>query len=118
MSATSEGPLLPPGFSELERFVPFWAGATSTARWQARNSASIEEIRDFYEPMVRFGEQALVYLEQFPMNSLPPDAARLFCLVLALAQAAMAIEIHGSARAPGTPWPNSMRIEKGAQPFG
>jgi len=109
---------LPPGFTDLEPYVAFWAGETTTARWRARCTASMDEIRAFYDAALSRGEDALAYLEAFPIDALTPEAARLMRLVLALAQAAMAVEIHGQPRAPGTPWPNSLSIERGAQPYG
>ena len=118
MSPHDAEPLLPPGFFDLEPFVDYWAGETTADRWRARCLANMDQIRSFYEATIVRGDEALVYLEGFPIDALTPQAARLLRLLLALTQAAMAVEIHGQPRAPGAPWPNSLVIERGAQPFG
>lgn len=104
---------LPRGFEDLEGFVDHWAGATTSARLAARCALDMPEIRRFYDAMVPRAEDALAYLEILPMSNLPDDAKRLLALVLALAQAHIAVEIHGAPRAPNTPWPNSIRVTAG-----
>lgn len=109
---------LPLAFAELEPFVAIWGHETTQARLNARCSQSMPEIRAFYDRMVERAEEAMAYVDQFPLNQLPEDASRLMSLVLALAQAHVAIEIHGQPRAPGTPWPNTMRIAQGLPVLG
>jgi hypothetical protein len=104
---------LPAGFEELECFVDHWGGHTTQERMSARCSVEMPEIRQFYDAMTERAEDALVHLEQFPMDAMPPDALQLLALVLALAQAHIAVEVHGAARAPNTPWPNSIRLTSG-----
>ena len=110
--------LLPPGFASLEPFVAYWARETTVDRLAARNEASMEEIRAFYDAMVENAEAAFAHIEAIGIEALPEDAARLARLLLALAQAAMAVEIHRAPRAPGTPWPYDIALERSAQPFG
>jgi hypothetical protein len=57
-------------------------------------------------------------IDEDDVHNLPPEKATLAKLVLALAQAAVAVEIHGESRSPGTPYPNSIRLSTGAAPFG
>ncbi len=104
---------LPAGFEDLDRFVDHWGGETTQLRLKARSSVEMPEIRAFYDAMVPRAEEALVHLEQYPMHEMPAEARRLMALVLALAQAHVAVEIFGAARAPNTPWPNSIRITTG-----
>lgn len=119
MSAPSpNAALLPAGFEDLLPFVDYWAGDTTEQRMNARAGASMETIRAFYDGMTGRAEAALQYVERFPLQQLPDDAARLFKLVLALGQAHIAVEIHGRPRAPGTPFPNSLRITRGMRPYG
>lgn len=109
---------LPAGFEDLDRFVDHWAGETTQSRLEARSSVEMPVIRSFYDAMVPRAEEALVHLEQFPMNDLPAQERTLLALVLALAQAHIAVEVHGAARAPNTPWPNSIRIKNGLPVLG
>lgn len=109
---------LPAGFEDLEQFVPYWAGETTNARLQTRSGATMLEIQAFYDGIIDRAEPALQYLDAYALDALTDEQARLFRLVLALSQAAVAVEIHGEPRAPNTPWPNSIHLVKGAQPFG
>lgn len=109
---------LPPGFAELEPFVDQWAGPTVNARMYARCSADMASIRRFYDVATARGAEALEYCAQFPLDAMPDDAALLFRLILGLGQASIAVELHGQPRAPGTPWPNSITLQRGPSPFG
>jgi hypothetical protein len=40
-------------------------------------------------------DEALSYVDQFPLDNLPPDAQRLFLLTLSLAEVAPAVEQFG-----------------------
>ena len=110
--------LLPAGFEALEPFLGRWDGETGMARMAARSTATMAEIRAFYDVAIEHAEAALAYLDRFELDALPEDAARLLRLMLGLVQASMAIEIHGQARAPGAPWPSGVNIVQGLQPFG
>lgn len=110
--------LLPPQFAELEPFVACWAGDTTEARRAARCSLRMDEIRAFYDAIVPRAEEALVHLESRPMNDLAAQDRRLLALVLAMAQAHIAVELHRAPIAPGTPWPNSIRIKSGLPVLG
>jgi hypothetical protein len=110
--------LLPPGFEDMTRFVAVWAQKTSEARMHARCTSSMADIQIFYDAMTERAEDALSHIETFPIDALPEDSARLFCLVLALAQAHVAIEIHGAVCAPKTPYPHGIRIVRGLPLYG
>jgi hypothetical protein len=109
---------LPAGFEDLERFVPHWDVPTSQARWIRRSETPFEEIRTFYDAMLARADDAVRYIERFPLHELPPDAACLLRLLLAMTQAAMAIELHDDSRVPYSPLPHSIQIQVGVQPFG
>jgi hypothetical protein len=109
---------LPPGFDELLPFVDAWAGATTQERLHTRCSSSMDEIRRFYDAMTARADEAMAYVERFPLRELPDDAALLFRLVLALGQAHVAVEIHGRPCAPNTPYPHGIRILRGVTPYG
>ena len=110
--------MLPSEFADLESFVPRWAGLTTEARLHARCSADMAAIRLFYDAMTDRAEAVIAYLDQFPLDCMPPDAERLLALLLALGQAHIAVEIHGQVRAPNTPWPNAMKIVNGLPVLG
>lgn len=110
--------ILPPEFADLEQFVPRWGGLTTDARMRARCSSDMPTIRLFYDAMTDRAEAIIAYLDQYTLDDLPPDAEPLLALLLALAQAHVAVEIHGQVRAPNTPWPNAIRIVKGLPVLG
>jgi hypothetical protein len=109
---------LPAGFETLEPFVDHWARDTAQGRLEARCTLDMDAIRTFYDAVTERAEDALVYLEQHPLDDMPADARNLLGLVLAMAQAHIAVEIHGQARAPLTPWPNTIRITRGLPVMG
>ncbi|MGQ0620448.1 MAG: hypothetical protein ACT4QA_11100 [Panacagrimonas sp.] len=109
---------LPPGYEELEPLVEYWAGATNDIRWDRRSRAAMPEIRRFYDAMLPRADEALSYLEQFPLGDMPANATRLFCLLLSLPHAAMAVEFHRQPRAASSPFPHGMNIQPGPWPQG
>lgn len=115
---TSVAPLLPDGFEALEPFVGYWARPTTQERREQREAASMEAILAFYAPMIALAPAAMRHLEAFPLDAMPPPAARLMELVLALAHVSMATELHGQPRAPHTPYPHGVRLVQGLTQFG
>jgi hypothetical protein len=109
---------LPAAFADLERFVAHWDVATSQERWTRRSETPLDQIQTFYDAMLARADEALAYVERFPLHDLPPDAACLMRLLLAMTQAAMAIELHESPRVPRSPFPHSIKIETGVKPYG
>lgn len=109
---------LPAGFEELEPFVEKWAVDDIPARVHVRSTSTMAEIRTFYDAIVPRTVEAMALIDQHPLASLPDDVARLCKLVLSLASAATAIEIHGQPTAPGSPYPNGIKLVRGTPPFG
>lgn len=109
---------LPPGFESLAPFVDYWARETTNERIAARCEATMADIRAFYDAMLPEVERAVTCIDEHPLHELPAAHATLAKLVLALAQAAVAVEMHGQPCSPGTPYPNTMRVLQGAAPFG
>lgn len=109
---------LPPGFEDLEPYAAYWAGETNDIRWHRRSRAAMADIQQFYQAMLPRAEDAFGHLQQFPLDDMPEDAARLFRLLLSLPHAAMAVEFHGQPRAVGSPFPHGMSIGRGPWPQG
>lgn len=108
--------LLPPGFDDLEPFVASWALPTFNERMQYRAALPMAEIRRFYDVMQPRAEAAMSCLEQFPLNAMPPEAQNLFHLSLALAQAAMAVEIHGQPHVANARLPILVNVKQEPTP--
>ncbi len=85
---------LPEAFRDLEQWSA-WALETEKERSDKRQASTIEELKDFYDAMLARTDEALSYIDQFPLDDLPPDAQRLFLLTLSLAEVAPAVEQFG-----------------------
>ena len=110
--------LLPPAFADLERFVPYWAGATVNERIDARCKSEMPEIREFYDAMIVRAAEILTHLDDRPMHELADDDANLMKLLLALAHAAIAVEIQQQPLPPKTTYPFRVKLVSGVVPFG
>lgn len=108
---------LPGAFEDLEPLTAYWAGENVQTRWDRRASAEMADIRSFYDTMLPRAEDALAYLQPKPLEDLDDADACLYRLVLSLAHAAMAVELHGQPRAPFSPFPHAIRVTRGPTPF-
>ena len=83
---------LPSAFDDLEPFVS-WALAKEQERTSKRLACSIEDIQAFYDTMSARIEAAMEYLNQLPLDNMPPEAERLFHMSLSLMEVANAVEM-------------------------
>ena len=113
--APDEG-LLPAGFEDLLEFVPDWVGETPQARWDIRAGKTMAEISRFYDALLARSESILEHVDRYPLDAMPPATLRLFRLQLALAHAAMSVELHKQPRAHNSPYPHQVRIVRTAEP--
>ena len=94
--------LLPPEFSDLERFVADWCLDSEPERYAKRLSSRMDEIQAFYDAVFPRAEEAIRYLEKFPLDELPDDAQRLLKLLYSLILASFAVEIWKQPYIPDT----------------
>ncbi len=85
--------LLPESFQDLEPFAPAWALATERERNRQRLFSKMEEIQAFYDAVLPRMEVVIAYLNQFSLDTMPPEAQRLLYLTLSLAEVAPAVEL-------------------------
>jgi hypothetical protein len=95
-------PLLPPGFSDLEPFAEEWCLASEPERYAKRLASTMDELQSFYDAFFPRAEEAIVYLEQFPLDELPDDARRLLLLLYSLILVSFAVEIWRQPCIPDT----------------
>ena len=91
---------LPDGFAELEPFEKGWALGTEAARNAKRLDTPIEDIRSFYDTMLRHMEAVVQHLSGFRIDDLPDPEKTLYRLALSLMEVAPAIEIHNAPDVP------------------
>jgi hypothetical protein len=105
-----ESVALPAAFAELEHFASGWALPSSDERMHKRMNSSMAEIQAFYDTMLTVTEGALAYLDQFELGAMPPSETRLFHLVLAGAEAALAVEVYRAPQLPLAPTESRVKV--------
>jgi hypothetical protein len=94
--------LLPPEFSDFERFAADWCLATEPERYAKRLASSMDEMQAFYDAVFPRAEEATAYLDRLPLHDLPDDAHRLLLLLYSLILVSFAVEIWRQPRIPDT----------------
>ena len=102
--------LLPVGFEDLEAYALEWDLQSANERRARRLSLTMGELRSVYDAVLPRADQALAYIDRFPLGSLPEDAHRLLRLALGLAHAAVSIEVHQQHRGHNAPETDALRI--------
>lgn len=86
----------PAEFADLEP-LGAWAVPTEVERIRRRMEASEEELRAFYDALMPRMDDVVRYLNGFPLDAMPGDAARLFALAKSLMEVANVVE-HGKSK--------------------
>ena len=94
--------LLPAQFADLEPFARQWCLASEPERYAKRLASTMDEIQTFYDATFPRAEDAIVYLDQFPLDGLPDDAMRLLQLLYSLILVSFAVEIWRQPYIPDT----------------
>ena len=94
--------LLPPQFSSLEPFAKEWCLASEPERYAKRLASTMDEMQAFYDALFPRAEEAMTYLDKFPLDDLPDDAHRLLQLLYSLVMVSFPIEIWRQPRIPDT----------------
>ena len=95
-------PMLPAEFSDLEPFAKTWCLAGEPERYAKRLASTMEEMQSFYDAIFPRAEDAIVYLEKFPLDNLPEDARRLLQLLYSLVMVSFPVEIWRQPYIPDT----------------
>lgn len=85
--------MLPPEFADLEPFAATWCLPTEPERWSRRLASSMDKLQSFYDAVFPRAEEAIAYLDQFPLEEMPDDAVRLLQLIHSLAMVSYAVEV-------------------------
>ena len=94
--------VLPPEFGDLEPWAAAWCLATEPERWERRMRSSMDELQAFYDACFPRAEDAIVYLDGFPLHDLPDDARRLLLLLYSLIMVSFPVEIWRQPYIPDT----------------
>ena len=93
---------LPAEFSDLEPFARDWCLDSEPERYAKRLASTMDEIQEFYDAIFPRAEEAIQYLEKFPLDKLPDDAFRLLKLLYSLIVMSFAVEIWKQPYIPDT----------------
>jgi hypothetical protein len=85
---------LPPEFGDLAHWSADWALGHERERMAKLLSVSVEDLRPFYEDLLARMPAIKEYLDQFPLNAMPPEAAALFDLALTFMETAHVIDLR------------------------
>src|SRR3546814_13883510 len=102
--------MLPEGFEALEPFQAYWGVPDTQTRRERREASTMAEINAFYDVILPLDPAAMKNLEGFAHDAMPPAEARRFELVLALAHASMATEMHGARGGTKPATPNCVKL--------
>jgi hypothetical protein len=105
-------PVLPPAFSDLERFME-WSLPTERERYQKRVASSMDDLQRFYDVAVAHAKEAREYLDEFDITALPPDALRLLWLMFSLISVSYSIDVFGQPRVPDS---GAIYVDRVAEP--
>jgi len=94
--------LLPPEFADLEPFSKEWCLASEPERYAKRLASTMDEMQAFYDALFPRAEEAIAYLDRFPLDELPDDAYRLLQLLYSLILVSFAVEIWRQPYIPDT----------------
>jgi hypothetical protein len=89
--------LLPPGFEELQPFVPEWALVAEKDRYGRRLSMTLDQLHVFYGAILPRMSDIMRHLAQFPADNIatvPASVRNLYHLALSYMEASHPIELR------------------------
>ncbi len=92
-------PTLPTDFADLEPFTD-WSLESESERYAKRLSSTMDELQAFYDAAFPRLADAMAYLDQFDLQTLPEDATRLLWLCYSLVNASFPVEVWRQPRVP------------------
>jgi len=92
-------PTLPTDFADLEPFAD-WALPTERERYAKRLASTMDELQAFYDTAFPRLDDAMAYLDDFELDALPEDAARLLWLFSALVTVSFPVEVWRQPKVP------------------
>ncbi len=90
---------LPEKFSDLEPFAD-WCLPTERERYDKRLDSSMDELQALYDAAFPRLEDAMGYLDTFPLDELPEDATNLLHLCYSLINVSFPVEVWRQPRVP------------------
>jgi len=95
----AEKPVLPAEFADLEPYAD-WDLATEPERYAKRLASSMAKMQAFYDAAFPRLEEAMTYLDKFPLDELPDDARSLLHLMQSLIMVSFPVEAWKQPKVP------------------
>ena len=95
-TATKTG-VLPSQFADLEKFSD-WCLATEPERYGKRLNSSMADMQEFYDAGMARIDEAMDYLDQFPLKAMPDDAKALMHLMQSVVMVSFPVEVWKQPR--------------------
>lgn len=90
---------LPAEFSDLQQFGA-WILATEPERYAKRLASTMPEMQAFYDAAFARLEDAIAYVDRYPLDDLPDDARSLMHLMQSLVMVSFPVEVWKQPRVP------------------
>src|SRR3546814_10027342 len=97
-------------------FRSAWCRPDTHARFQARYEGDSADLRHFYDSLMPRVEEALAYLDDFPLEAMEEPERNLMNLLMSLSHVAYGLERHGAPRAPNAVYPSRIRLVRSVSP--
>jgi len=94
--------MLPAEFSDLEPYAATWCLASEAERFAQRLAVPMDEMQAFYDAITARAEEAMTYLDKFPLNDMPEDAVNLLHLLYSMVMVSFPVECWGQGAVPDT----------------
>ncbi len=94
--------MLPTQFSDLEPFAATWCLASEAERFAQRLAVPMDEMQAFYDAVTARAEEAMTYLDAFPLDDMPEDAVNLLHLLYSMVMVSFPVECWGQGPVPDT----------------
>ena len=91
--------VLPAEFADLEPFAA-WSLPSERERFALRLASSMDELQAFYDAAFPRLDAAMSFIDRFPLDALPDDAARLLWLCYSLVNVSFPVEVWRQAKVP------------------
>ncbi|MEY4644004.1 MAG: hypothetical protein RLZZ596_835 [Pseudomonadota bacterium] len=84
---------LPVAFADLEYLIADWALESEEARFKKLHSVSLDELRSFYQTMLKRLPDILMFLKQCQLTDMSPQARKLFDLAMTFVETSHPLDL-------------------------
>ncbi|NQV56052.1 MAG: hypothetical protein HQ503_09370 [Rhodospirillales bacterium] len=88
--------MFPDAFMNLAEWGDEWVIADVDERYLKRINSKLDKIREFYQAVFPRLKDIMEYLDQYPLDGMPPEAKRLFDLALTAMEMSHPIDLNWS----------------------